>query len=137
MAEAEPAIPGSRDIHVDACERWWRLTDNPLYVWEAVACCLNASPPAPIPGWCLPKLAEAATKLTDLAWSVAHDREHGDVACKKVAERLGLVRQGKKNAFDAMAEDGRTTRAAVDQFFYAPGEEGRLVKRRTGRHLSP
>jgi hypothetical protein len=55
-----------------------------------------------------------------------------------VAEKLGLVRQGKKSAFAAMAVDGRAMRAAVDGVFgFAAGASAtELVLAKTGRIVS-
>src|SRR5271165_1172978 len=88
------------DQRLASCKRWWEVTKNPLYIWEAIAWSRGNLPPAPIPDWCLPYLGEAAKMITDLHWATVRGGCPAD-AYKKVPEKLGFVRQGKKNAFAA------------------------------------
>ena len=59
--------PHLLDMWLPALQGWHEQTRNPLYVWQAMARCLNATPPAPIPDWCIPYLAEAADNLALLS----------------------------------------------------------------------
>src|SRR5664279_1244538 len=89
---------------------WYELTQNPLYVWEAIAQALKSNVPT-IPSWCIPYLREAAVNLTQLA-SV---RERFGVspkispkqAMRQVPKALSLSRQGKRNAFADLLIDRR------------------------------
>jgi hypothetical protein len=102
-------------IHlIRECERWWQKTKNPLYVWEAIMISRNTSPPEPIPDWCLPYLSEAATSITNLAWATCRGEEEPTRARKKVAEKLGFVRQGRKNAFLRMLDDRKAMDTVLD-----------------------
>ena len=94
-------------------ERWWKETSNPLHAWEAIARCLNADPPAPVPGWCLPYLAEIARNITDLQWQVARGQMPYNKASKQVGAALGVVRQGA-NAFARVQKDSDAMRYALD-----------------------
>jgi hypothetical protein len=94
-------------------DRWWKQTGNPLYAWEAVARCLNAAPPAPIPEWCLPYLAEVARNITDLTWQVARGQTTHKEAAKTIGEALRVVRQGA-NAFAQVQKDRHAMRYALD-----------------------
>lgn len=124
------------DMRLAACERWWRETANPLYVWEAIALSLNSSQPLPIPDWCVPYLGEAARKLTDLNWAVMRGKADPVIASKKVSEKLDFVRQGKKNAFLAARDEADALRVALD-LEYNGGNATKLIARQTGRNLSP
>jgi hypothetical protein len=124
------------EMHIEACERGWRVTGNPLCVWEAIAWARNADPPAPVPEWCLAYLGEAAIALTDRAWAVSRGEAPADKAYHEVPRMFGFVRQGKKNAFAAMADDADAVMVALDKRLYADGNAA-LVARRTGRNLSP
>jgi hypothetical protein len=33
-------------------QRWYEQTKNPIYVWEAIAWCLEADEPQSLPRWC-------------------------------------------------------------------------------------
>lgn len=89
---------------------WYEQTQNPLYVWEAIAEGLNADEPS-IPDWCIPYLREAAVNLTHLAASVRDIREDegasSDHAMQSVSQALSLSRQGKRNAFANLPIDRR------------------------------
>lgn len=84
----------------------YEQTGNPLYVWEAIARCLNAD--QPIPDWCIPYLRDTAIRLSQLA--LGHDSDKGEIAIDQaphlVAKALLLSRQGK-NAFADLATDKR------------------------------
>jgi hypothetical protein len=97
---------------VEACERWWRQTNNPLYVWEAIA--LSRDALAPIPDWCLPYIKGVAVNITDLSWAASRGEVAADRACGKVAEKLGLVRPRSKNAFARILDDKDVAKAALD-----------------------
>jgi membrane-bound lytic murein transglycosylase B len=98
---------------LDSLERWWKQTNNPLNAWEAIFRCLSADPPAPIPAWCLPYLAEAARKITDLKWQVAQRRMPHEQAARKVGAALGIVRQGA-SAFAQVRKDSDAMHHALD-----------------------
>ncbi len=117
------------DLHLRLryLEHWWKLTENPLYAWEAIAFSLDAEPPVAIPAWCLPYLAEAARSITQMAWSYSKTLQKASI--KDVAElgkvelegikrllpsKLRLIEERKKNAFSQSFEDGRNARAALD-----------------------
>jgi hypothetical protein len=93
-------------------ERWWDQTSNPLYAWEAIARCMNATPPAPTPEWCLPYLAEVARNITCLSWQVVGGRMPHEQAAKRVGRALGVARQGA-NAFAQVQKDGDAMRYAL------------------------
>jgi hypothetical protein len=94
-------------------ERWWKQTSNPLYAWEAIARCLNADPPAPIPRWCLPYLAEVSRNITTLKWQVARRQMQHDQAANGVGRALKMVRQGA-NAFAQVQKDSDAVYYAMD-----------------------
>ena len=104
------------DMRMVALERWWVESANPLYVWEAIAFCLNADPPRSIPDWCLPVLAETAANITDLAWACGQGRMKHDNAADKLKKATGLVRQGK-NCFRQLAGDAQAQHAALDETY--------------------
>ncbi len=115
----ESADAGARKLDPDlamwlaSLERWWKQTSNPLHVWEAIARCLNADPPVPIPEWCLPYLADVARNITDLKWQVARRRMPHEQAAKRVGGALRVVRQGA-NAFAQVQKDSDAMRYALD-----------------------
>jgi hypothetical protein len=115
MDSAADAEAGKSDpdlaMWLVSLERWWKQTTNPLHAWEAIARCLNADPPAPIPEWCLPYLAEVARNITDLKWQVARRRMPHEQAAKRVGAALKMVRQGA-NAFKQVRQD-------CDAMYYA------------------
>jgi hypothetical protein len=87
---------------LDRLRHWHRVTGNPLYAWEAIALCLHRDDPPAVPDWCVPCLREAAGAIFDLT----RRRDlSGKQATASVAAALGLVSQGKKNAFARMADD--------------------------------
>ncbi len=125
-----------RDMRLAACERWFRQTANPLYVWEALALC-NAAPPLPPPAWCLGYLGATAAAITDLSWAVGRGEVEPAAAYRRVPEILGLVRQGKKNSFATMADDADATGVALDGRISRNRAPVELVLGRTRRNLSP
>jgi hypothetical protein len=101
----------------------YKQTQNPLYVWQAIAAARKAD--APIPDWCAPYLREVAVNLIELASSVRDDRRDRDdpedssasEALRSVgAQTLSLSRQGK-NQFAAWATDRRNM-AYAKQFAF-------------------
>jgi hypothetical protein len=138
-------LPGGLGMWVSSLEQWWRKSDrgtrrdrddrNPLFVWEAIARCLNAEPRQPVPEWCLPYLAKAANDLTLLGWAAGRGEITTTKARNETAKALGLVRQGSKNAFARLVEDGRLMRSAyAEQVLGQPAEEGKVPG--TERHVS-
>ena len=121
----------SGDLWLDSYERWWRVTGNPLFCWEAMNHCLNADPPRPVPTWCLPYLGEAARNLTTMAWGRDFRRDAPlppGRALSVVPEAFGLGKQGQKSAFKRYAEDARLMRdynrgEAVDHSYREVGGE--------------
>ncbi|WP_428487220.1 hypothetical protein [Rhodopila sp.] len=102
---------------IDQSETWWRETGNSLHVWRALAYCLNADPPLPIPAWCLPYLAQTTRNIERLAsgWDFQGDAPvDPDKALARVPHAMGLSRQGKKNAFIQMADHGHDDRHGLD-----------------------
>jgi len=98
---------------LDSLERWWKQTSNPLHAWEAIARCLNADPPARIPQWCLPYLAEVSRNITTLKWQVARRQMPYDRAANGVGRALKMVRQGA-NAFAQVKKDSDAMYYAMD-----------------------
>jgi hypothetical protein len=74
------------DVLLSNLERWWRETDNSLYVWEAISLTLGANPSEPMPEWCLPYLSEVAHNLTALSWATARRKMLPQHALARVAE---------------------------------------------------
>jgi hypothetical protein len=112
--ENEALDPADLQIWLNNLDRWWRESKNPLYIWEAIARCLNVDPPAPIPAWCLPYLAEAARNITDLSWRCGQRRLSHSLAAGRVTRALGLTRQGF-NAFREIPADRQAMRGALDE----------------------
>ena len=112
----DPANPEAEaqasDMWLTSLEHWWKQTGNPLFAWEAIARCLNANPPAPIPGWCLSYVAETARRITDLSWQAARRQISPAHAAKKLGEALGVVRQGT-NHFAQVPKDRDAVRYAL------------------------
>ena len=124
--------------YLEARERWWQHTKNPLYIWEAIALTLNASPPVPIPDWCIPYLREAATRITNLSWAVSRGEVEANRAYRQVSVKLDLGRQGKKNAFSAMTEDAVSMHVASDKRVHADANVDLVKRRRRERqNISP
>jgi hypothetical protein len=107
---------------------WYEKTNNPLYVWEAIAKCLHRDDP--VPDWCVPYLRETAMNLYDL--SLRRDFRDPDApaftlstdqAFALVAEGLLLVKQGKRNAFAQLLLDRDRMKAALDAKYSEPGME--------------
>jgi hypothetical protein len=127
------------ELRLPSIERWSSETKNPVYAWEAIASCLGADPPVPIPEWCLPYLAETARNLTSLARR--HDFRADkpaispDQAHSLVPEALGISRQGQKNAFRRTFDEGQEMRAALDTSLGVTAETA--IKTRLNRTLSP
>jgi hypothetical protein len=102
---------------IEWSENWWVKTANPLFVWKALAVCLNAHPPLPIPSWCMPYLATTAHNLNSLAKGQDFREDQppvsGDQAYALTTAALGLGSQGKKNAFAEVDETHRLQRHAM------------------------
>jgi hypothetical protein len=117
MGEEIDPEAGQSDLDLDlamwliSLERWWTQTSNPLYAREAIARCLNAIPPAPVPKWCVPYLAEVATNITHLSWRAVRREMPSERAAKKVGGALKVVRQGA-NAFAQAQKDADAMRYA-------------------------
>ena len=118
MSEADD--PHLLGIWLPALQRWHEQTGNPLYVWQALARCLNATPPAQIPDWCIPYLAKAANNIALLSWgkdfrddSLARTATP-DEAKTLTGEALNLWRAKSKTAFAKAADDAQAARAAMD-----------------------
>lgn len=118
-AQAEADELGRR---LDALQWWYEQNGTPLYAWEAIALCLNASPMLAIPYWCIPYLRDAATKITELAWSegraISAAKRRGEKRKNRsmgapVLEALSLSSQGKKSAFARAAADAAAQRDAL------------------------
>lgn len=100
----------------DRLRHWYEQTQNPLYVWEAVAQALKTNVPT-IPDWCIRYLREAAVNLTQLASvrEINEDDPGGGIlpripplkAMRQVPAALSLSRQGKRNAFADLIVDRR------------------------------
>jgi hypothetical protein len=103
---------------LDWSEIWFKQDKNPLHVWRAIDWCLNSQPPQPIPDWCLPYLAGAATNITRLmaGQDIGEDRQAvtPSQALDRSREALGFSRQGKKNAFAEIIEMSVLHRHALD-----------------------
>jgi len=103
---------------IEWSEHWFKLDNNPLHVWRAIDWCLNSEPPQPIPDWCLPYLAGAATSITRLmaGQDIGEDRQAitPSQALDRSREALGFSRQGKKNAFAEIMEASTLQRHALD-----------------------
>jgi hypothetical protein len=107
-------VPHRKEMS-DRLRHWYEQTQNPLYVWEAIAEALNAGTLV-IPDWCIPYLREVAVNLTRLA-SVRENEDNpgGGIlpripplkAMRQVPEALSLSRQGKRNAFADLIVDRR------------------------------
>jgi hypothetical protein len=84
-------------------------TKNPLYVWEAIACCLLADNPLTIPDWCLNYLRKAATNICRLScgrdFHYPESKLSTDQAFGLVAGALLLSEQGQRNAFARLLKD--------------------------------
>jgi hypothetical protein len=130
-AEDDPHL---LNLWLPALQRWHEETGNPLYVWQALARCLNAQPPAPIPPWCSPYLADAANNMALLSWGkdfrdkTLERRISPDDAKKLVGEALSLWKPKTKNAFARLADDALASRTALDFDDAAEmAERGRLI----------
>jgi hypothetical protein len=97
-----------------AYEHWWRETSNPLHVWDAIGRCVGCG--EPIPEWCRRYLAETSRNLAELSRRVLDKEMPADKAYKRSPEALGFGRQGKKNAFAALAEDREKGQDALDEY---------------------
>jgi hypothetical protein len=87
-------------------EALYRETGNPLYVWKALADYQLCPDGAPLPGWIMACLREAALALEMLA-----DGEQPDMAAKAVTAVLGLTGPGR-NRFADYRQDIRALNAA-------------------------
>lgn len=103
---------------LDWSQHWFKTDGNPLHVWRAIHWCLNSEPPQPIPDWCLPYLASAASNITRLTagQDIGEDRQPvtPSQALDRSREALGFSRQGKKNAFKEVKEKAVLHRHALD-----------------------
>jgi hypothetical protein len=88
-------------------ERLYRATGNPLYVWVALDRHDFCPDGAPLPGWIMTYLREAAMRLEELA-----NTEEPARALKRVNGVLGLSAKGRNNKFAAWRLDRRAEAAA-------------------------
>jgi hypothetical protein len=107
-------------------KRQYEQTKNPLYVWEAISCCLRADEQRSLPDWCLAYLRDTAANLYGLACGVDF-REPGkninissDQALKLTARALSISKQGKRNAFASLRFDCTDMRHALTAHYYGP-----------------
>ena len=112
------------DAALDRARNWYEQTANPLYVWEAMAWCLNAEEPKSIPDWCLPYLRVAATNLYRLYCGIDFREVTKPIepneAPKLVPEALAISRQGT-NMFAKILKDRDDSRAALDEMYSGRG----------------
>jgi hypothetical protein len=105
-------------------QRWYEQTKNPLYVWEAIAWCLEADEPQSLPRWCLDYIKVTAANLHSLACGVDFRLPPGsakissDQAVKLIASALCLCKQRKRNAFAALLVDRDDMRAGLTNYYY-------------------
>jgi hypothetical protein len=118
-------------------QRWYRLTKNPLFVWETIAHCLHDDASPEIPPWCLDYLRSAATNLFDLSrrkdFRIPDSpafRLSTHQALKLVPEALSLSKRGKRNAFASLLEDRDTARDANRYLIYGKSSLEQIQKQR-------
>jgi hypothetical protein len=107
----------ARQETLDRIQRWYEETQNPLYVWEAIARCLYADEQPAFPDWCLDYLRGAAANLYRLSCGLDFRMPSGTAAknispkdaINLVSEAFSLSKQGK-NAFAKLRDNVDTMR---------------------------
>ena len=108
MTGAEQKSEQVAEWWINAFERWWDETSNPLHVWQAISVCTTSNPAVPLPTWCIAYLAKSAQNIDalirgldfqNMQIQVSPDDAY-DLALKALAINNG---KGKANAFTKLA----------------------------------
>ena len=133
----EPATIADRKWALIQIRRWYEIADNPLYVWEAIAVCLDADEQIALPKWCVDYLRRTAANIyklycgRDFRSSVTPlPKISPDRALKLVPNALSFVRQGKRNAFASTSVDREDMSAAIGEI-HGFGHADKIERKRS------
>jgi hypothetical protein len=136
MSGGKFSVAENRAEYLARLQHWHAETNNPLYAWEAIACCLNADDPIPIPDWCLDYLRSASINIFRLSRHQdfrVPDSPAGKLSTEQVIklipEALALSKQGH-SAFASLLKDRDIMRDANSVLFYGEGAIDEVETRR-------
>jgi hypothetical protein len=128
----------NRAEYLARLRHWYAQTNNPLYAWEAIACCLPTDDPIAIPDWCLDYLRSASMNIFCLSRRQdfrAPNSPAGQLSAQQAVDliphALALSKQGKLNAFESLLKDRDIMRDANSVLFYGEGAIEEIETRRS------